>query len=76
MIGTVKSINFEKGWGFINSDGVNTDIYFKSTNKNIYIGMPVQFTITFIQDGNMQAKDVTVAAQSAPLKGSWRAITA
>lgn len=62
MSGTVKSFNEKHGWGFITSPGVGTDIYFKSSG-GLSEGMQVEFTTTIMQDGKVQARDITPGLQ-------------
>jgi len=59
MSGTVKSFNQQKGWGFIVAPGCGGDVYFKSHDGSISEGMQVEFTATTMQDGKVQARDIT-----------------
>lgn len=58
MSGVVKSFNGQRGWGFISSQAIGADIYFKSSDGSIAQGMRVEFSPFTMPDGNVQARDV------------------
>lgn len=60
MTGIVKSYSDQKGFGFIQSQGVPTDIYFKGNGQSFFSGQPVSFFLNHTPDGKAQARSVSV----------------
>lgn len=55
MTGVVKTVNMEKGFGFIGCDGFEKDVYFK-VDSPIEVGTSVSFALAMTQDGKPQAQ--------------------
>mmetsp|Transcript_54725 Transcript_54725/g.139005 ORF Transcript_54725/g.139005 Transcript_54725/m.139005 type:complete len:738 (+) Transcript_54725:115-2328(+) len=60
MTGAVKTVDVSKGYGFIMSQGLPTDIYFK-LEEPVMQGQQVGFTLKWTKDGKPQARDVKPA---------------
>jgi len=56
--GTVKSYNQAKGWGFITSDHLPQDVYFKGQYANAVPGNACRFSLIYTPDGKPQAQNV------------------
>merc|ERR1712146_875575 len=76
-VGTIKSYNQEKGFGFIVSPGVKaqgyeSDVFLPpDTIGGFSVGSTVSFT-AYLRDGKLRAKDLTEASESAtklPMEG-------
>jgi len=61
VFGTIKSADTNKGFGFINVAGINTDVYFKLDNQGLEAGQKVTFVIKWMKDGKPQGRDLTLA---------------
>eukprot|EP00928_Gymnodinium_smaydae_P073032 TRINITY_DN56301_c0_g1_i1.p1 TRINITY_DN56301_c0_g1~~TRINITY_DN56301_c0_g1_i1.p1 ORF type:complete len:415 (-),score=37.37 TRINITY_DN56301_c0_g1_i1:165-1361(-) len=73
LIGTIKSFNQMKGWGFISSRSYGGDIYFKSDDGTIFQGMQVSFIVTIMPDGQVQGRNLVAVGQSGtPTRGLKR----
>lgn len=65
--GTIKSYNQAKGWGFIVSEGMPQDVYFKShslpqhVQGETLVGASVNFSLKYTPDGKPQAEEISVA---------------
>lgn len=56
MEGSVKSFNPKNGWGFIKTNQMSTDVYFKGQYPDIQPGTWVRFNLTYTPDGKPQAQ--------------------
>lgn len=59
MVGTVKSFDPAKGFGFISAPNFPPDIYFKPDSEEVTKGQQVTFTIKWSPQGKPQAREVT-----------------
>jgi len=60
MRGIVKSHNAQKGWGFINVNGIAADIYFKGESQGFRVGQPICFELRWTKDGKPQAQNCSL----------------
>lgn len=60
LVGTVKRVQAEKGFGFISCPDIPQDVYFKLDGLEADEGASVSFTLTYVQ-GRPQARNVDAA---------------
>eukprot|EP00933_Yihiella_yeosuensis_P064199 TRINITY_DN6755_c0_g1_i1.p1 TRINITY_DN6755_c0_g1~~TRINITY_DN6755_c0_g1_i1.p1 ORF type:complete len:509 (-),score=119.67 TRINITY_DN6755_c0_g1_i1:216-1679(-) len=63
MVGTVKSFDAEKGYGFITAPNFQGDIYFKPDSSGWTKDQKVTFFLKYAQNGKPQARDVAGALE-------------
>ncbi|CAE7644367.1 PPR4, partial [Symbiodinium sp. CCMP2456] len=73
MVGSVKTFDPAKGYGFISAPNFPVDIYFKPELEPVAVGQQVTFTIHWTPQGKPQAREVTSPMQAGEfLSGTVR----
>jgi len=61
MVGTVKTFDPAKGYGFLSVTGLPADVYFKPEGMQVEVGTTVGFTLKWMMDGKPQARQLVPA---------------
>ncbi|CAE7289401.1 ACL5 [Symbiodinium natans] len=67
MVGSVKTFDPAKGYGFISAPNFPVDIYFKPELEPVAVGQQVTFTIHWTPQGKPQAREVTSPMQAGEM---------